>query len=129
MYCKKCGGKLESYARVDEIKENVATPRYRLPRVNKLLLYPLLGITKSAVKTALKAKPVVKVLAIKKQNIDLLKIYDKNKISLISTNKDYNNLTKSQKQIIQIDLNASNIYNTILFHKNNEDKKIGTLFL
>ena len=33
-----------------------------------------------------------------KQNIDLLKIYDKNKISLISTNKDYNNLTKSQLQ-------------------------------
>lgn len=119
----------DKFSTLNEIKNNVATPRYRLPRVNKLLLYPLLDITKSAVKTALSSKPVVKVLAIKKQNIDLLKIYDKNKISLISTNKDYNNLTKSQKQIIQIDLNASNIYNTILFHKNNEDKKIGTLFL
>jgi predicted nucleotidyltransferase len=119
----------DKFSTLEEIKNNVATPRYRLPRVNKLLLYPLLGITKSAIKTALSSKPAVKVLAIKKQNIDLLKTYNKNKISLISTNKDYNNLTKSQKQIIQIDLNASNIYNTILFHRNNEDKKIGTMFL
>ena len=119
----------DKFSTLDEIKNSVATPRYRLPRVNKLLLYPLLGITKTAVKNAISSKPAVKVLSIKKQNIDLLKTYNKNKISLISTNKDYNNLTASQKQIIQIDLNASNIYNTILSHKNNEDKKIGTLFL
>ena len=44
-------------------------------------------------------------------------------------NKEYNNLSKTQKQIIEIDLNASNIYNTILEHQNNEDKKTGTIFL
>ena len=114
---------------LDEIKENIATPRYRLPRVNKLLLYPLLNITKSAVKSALETKPAVKVLAIKKQNISLLKTYNKRKISLITTNKEYENLSKTQKQCFDIDLNASNLYNTIIGHKNNEDKKIGTMFL
>ncbi len=119
----------DKFSTLDEIKKQIATPRYRLPRVNKLLLYPLLNITKTAVKTALASKLAVKVLAIKKQNIELLKTYKKSKISLIVTNKDYSNLSKSQKQIIEIDINASNIYNTIMSHINNEDKKIGTIFL
>lgn len=119
----------DKFSNYTEIKNNVTTPRYRLQRVNKLLLYPVLNITKKAVQTAKTTKPVVKVIATKKSNLELLKTYNKNKISLITTNKDYNNLINSQKQIIEIDLNASNIYNTIMNHKNNEDKKQGTLFL
>lgn len=123
---KEMADKFSNYA---EIKNNIITSRYRLQRVNKLLLYPILKITKKAVQTAKATKPAVKVLAIQKSNLELLKTYNKNKISLIATNKDYNNLTNSQKQVIEIDLNASNIYNTIQNHKNNEDKKQGTLFL
>ena len=119
----------DKFSTLDEIKENVATPRYRIARINKLLLYPLLEITKSVVETAIKSKPAVKVLAINKQNMSLLKTHNKNKITLIATNKDYNSLSKAQKQITNIDLNASNIYSTITGHKNNEDKKIGTMFL
>lgn len=123
---KEMADKFPSYV---EIKNNIVTPRYRLQRINKLLLYPVLKVTKKAVQLAKTTKPAVKVLAIQKSNLELLKTYNKNKISLIATNKDYNNLTNSQKQIIEIDLNASNIYNTIQNHKNNEDKKQGTLFL
>lgn len=119
----------DKFSNLSNIRENIATPRYRIARVNKLLLYPLLNITKSTENLALKTKPVVKVLSINKNNLELLKTYNKNKINLITTNKEYNNLSKTQKQIIEIDLNASNIYNTILEHQNNEDKKIGTIFL
>lgn len=119
----------DKFSTLNEIKQNVATPRYRLPRVNKLLLYPLLGITKQTVNSALNSKPAVKVLAINKSTLDILKTYNKRKISLITTNKEYESLSNPQKQIIQIDLNASNIYNLILGHQNNEDKKIGTIFM
>ena len=119
----------DKFSTLDEIKQAVATPRYRLPRVNKLLLYPLLNITKNIVKIANNTKPAVKVLAIKKDKTEILKSYNKNKISLITTNKEYENLSIKQKQIINIDLQATNIYNTILGHQNNEDKKIGTMFL
>ena len=119
----------DKFTTLEEIKQNVSTPRYRLPRVNKLLLYPLLNITKQAVNMALSTKPAVKVLAINKNNVDLLKNYNKRNISLLTTNKEYDLLSKQQKQLIEIDLNASNIYGTIMCHKNNEDKKIGTMFL
>ncbi|MBR7172435.1 MAG: nucleotidyltransferase family protein [Clostridia bacterium] len=123
---KEMADKLSS---LEDVKQAVATPRYRLPRVNKLLLYPLLNITKQVVKTALESKPAVKVLAINKNNVELLKSYNKRKISLVTTNKEYVSLSNTQKQVIQIDIDATNIYSTISGHKNNEDKKIGTMFL
>ncbi len=123
---KEMADKLSS---LEDVKQAVATPRYRLPRVNKLLLYPLLNITKQVVKTALESKPAVKVLAINKNNVELLKSYNKRKISLVTTNKEYEALSNAQKQVIQIDIDATNIYSTISGHKNNEDKKIGTMFL
>lgn len=119
----------DKFTNLDEIKNHIATPRYRLPRVNKLLLYPLLNITKTIISAAKITKPAVKVLAINKKNIVLLKEYNKQKITLITTNKEYENLSKSQKQIFDIDLNASNIYNAIICQENNKDKKIGTIFL
>lgn len=123
---KEMADKLSS---LEDVKQAVATPRYRLPRVNKLLLYPLLNITKQVVKTALESKPAVKVLAINKNNVELLKSYNKRKISLVTTNKEYEALSNAQKQVIQIDIDATNIYSTISGRKNNEDKKIGTMFL
>lgn len=119
----------DKFSTLDDVRNNVATPRYRLPRVNKLLLYPLLEISKQSVKLALETKPAVKVLAIAKKNVTLLKTYNKRKISLLTTNREYELLSKTQRQIIKIDLNASNIYGTIMGHQNNEDKKIGTMFL
>ncbi|MBO5344936.1 MAG: nucleotidyltransferase family protein, partial [Clostridia bacterium] len=85
-----------SFGTLDEITNNVASPRYRVPRVQKLLLYPLLEITQSAVKLAEKTKPVVKVIAISKSNKTLLSSYNKKKISLIATNNDYNSLSPAQ---------------------------------
>ena len=44
-------------------------------------------------------------------------------------NKDYETLTKTQKEIIKIDLLASEIYQTIISDKHFIDKKNGTLFI
>ena len=114
---------------LEELKENVSTPRYRMARVNKLVIYPLLGITKKIQTFANTTKPAVKVLAIKKDNKELLTSYNKKQISLIACNNDYIALSAKQKQLADIDTNASNIYATITEKPNNLDKKKGTMFL
>lgn len=119
----------DNFSTLKSITENIATPRYRVSRVNKLLLYPLLKITKSVVAKSQKTKPTIKVLAIKKENKYLLCNYNKSKINLIASINDYNILNKNQKEITGIDLNASNIYNTIKQKQNNSDKKTGTMFI
>ena len=119
----------DSASSLSQAKNEIATPRYRIARVNKLLLYPLLCVTKDVVDVSQKTKPVVKVLAIQKNNKFLISNANKRKISLIVTNKDYDNLSVNQKKIASIDLLASNIYSCITNRPNDLDKKIGTMFL
>lgn len=119
----------DSSSTLTQAKNEIATPRYRITRVNKLILYPLLNITKEIVCVSQKTKPVVKVLAIQKNNKFLISNANKRKISLIVRNKDYNSLSSSQKKIANIDLFASNIYSCITNKPNDLDKKIGTMFL
>ncbi len=114
---------------LDELTNLIATPRYRIARVKKLLLYPLLGVTKKLQETAKTSKAVTKVLAIKKSCKDFLSLAPKSKICLITTNKDYENLPMACKKIIDVDLVASNLYNTVIQKQNNNDKKTGVLFL
>ena len=123
---KKCA---EESADLEKIIRAVSTARYRPARVNKLVLYPLLNITKATVEKAKKCKPVAKVLAVSKSKKHLLSTIDKSKINLIVTNKDYDNLSAVQKQVIEVDLNASNIYNLMLGKQFNLDKKTGSLFV
>lgn len=108
--------------------DNVVTPRYRKPRVKKLLLYPLLNITKEIEEMAKTTKPAVKVLAIKKENKGILSELVGSEISLIVTNKDYENLTPTQKELFDIDLASSEIYRTLMCLEKN-DKKMGTMFI
>lgn len=119
----------DNFSTLAEITENIVTPRYRISRVNKLLLYPMLKISKKIIAKSQTTKPAVKVLSIQKQNKYLLYNYNKSKINLVVTNADYEALNKNQKEIFDIDLNASNIYNTIMQKPNNNDKKTGTMFI
>lgn len=118
----------DTYSNFDEIKKNISSPRYRIQRVNKLLLYPILNITKDVVSKSKTAKPCAKVLAINKNNKEILRS-NKSKINLIASNVNYKTLNKTQRKIIDIDLNASILYNTIFDNKLIGDKKIGTMFL
>jgi len=119
----------EQASSLDELTELVSTPRYRTARVKKLLLYPILGITKKAVELSKKSKAVSKVLAIKKDSKEILSFAKKRKIHLISTNKDYESLSLNNKKLIDIDLTASNLYNSVIKKQNNNDKKTGVLFM
>lgn len=113
----------------EEIKQNIVTTRYREVRINKLLLYPLLNITREAVEKSKAGKPYAKLLAIKKEKKEILSGIKKSKINLIIKNTDYDALGKIQKLGADIDLNASLIYSTISEGICNIDKKRGTMFL
>lgn len=119
----------EQASSLDELTELVSTPRYRTARVKKLLLYPILGVTKKAVELSKKSKAVSKVLAINKDSKEILSFAKKRKIHLISTNKDYENLSVNNKKLVDIDLSASNLYNSVIKKQNNNDKKTGVLFM
>jgi predicted nucleotidyltransferase len=112
----------------DEIESFIVSPRYRISRINKLLLYPLLNITKEIIALSKITKPYAKVLAINKEKKELLS-KNKSKINLIASNNDYKNLSQRQGKIVQIDLDASTIYNTIFDNQILDDKKQGTIFL
>lgn len=117
------------HSHLGELTHEVSTPRYREARIKKLLIYPLLGVTKSKVELAKKIKPFAKVLAISKTQKEILSNYQKSKINLVVTNKDYDHLSSNQKKIMDIDLQSSNLYNLSIKTQNNNDKKTGTLFL
>ena len=113
----------------DETLSEIVTPRYRAVRVNKLLLYPLLGITKVVIENSFKTKSVTKLLAIDKNKKYIISQIKKNKVNVIIRNEDYNKLNKKQSEIIKVDLLASEIYQTITNQTSNIDKKNGTLFI
>ncbi len=116
------------FSKISDIIDNVSTPRYRKPRVAKLLLYCLLNITKDAVLISQKSKPAAKLLAIKKDKKHLLSNVIKSKLDLIVTNADFENLKEQQHVIIDIDKNASDIYNLLFDKPNHLDTKTGAIF-
>lgn len=118
----------DKFSNLNDIINNVSTPRYKVSRVNKLLIYPTLNISKNLVKLSKTTKPFAKLLVIKKDKKYLLSFVKKSKLNLIITNKDYKLLNKNQKSIINIDLHASNLYNLIISNEHNKDKKIGVIF-
>lgn len=118
----------DKFATINEIAENVSTARYRRARVNKLLLYPLLEITKQKVKLSKRRLPAVRVLAVSKNNKQVLSAFAKSKLPLVVTNDDYNKLSAAQKIIMDTDFLASEIFRTIEGSEKN-DKKMGTMFV
>lgn len=132
-YCEGIEYRIKKQAKLaknlPELVSLVSTPRYRQARVQKLLIYPLLSITKTTMQIAKNTRLAIKVLAIKKEFKTFLSEAKKTKINLITTNKNYENLTKAQRKISSIDLAASDIYSTITNTPSNQDKQKGTLFM
>lgn len=103
--------------------ESLISKRYRKSRIQKLLLYTTLNVSKKDYKKIFKTHPVINVLAIKKQDKDILSILCKSKAKLIITHKDYTKLNNKEKLSIDIDTKANTLYSIctnkiIMEHKN-----------
>lgn len=120
---KKCANET---GESEKLTENIKTKRYTFARINRILLYSLLGITKEKDKVSRDIKEYIKVLAVNKEKRELLKFIDKT--YLLVKGKDYNKLNENQKIIEAIDELASGTYSAITETKYISDKK-GTVFI
>lgn len=110
----------------EEILEAISTKRYRPQRIERLMLYPILNLTKS-VHTQISTTPAtLKLLATKAENKTNIKHLTKGEAKIIVTSKDY---LKHNTPSLTLDLLASNTYNAFANLPHNHDLTTGTLFI
>ena len=92
----------------------IKTKRYTLTRIQRILLYALLVITKEHVELANKTVPYIRILGMTKKGKQLLsEIKKKNpKLKVITSVKDFveSNKNKTYEELLEIDIFATNVY-------------------
>lgn len=98
----------------------IKSKRYTQTRIQRILLYALLGITKKDMEVSKKINPYVRVLGCSENGKILLSQIDK-KVKVITSLKKFEktNKNKKLKRILEIDKNATNIY-TLGYKKNSK---------
>ncbi len=97
---------------------SLCTKRYTKTRLQRILINNLLNIDKNLISVAKKTTPYVKVLAIKKDKLNLLGELSKS-CTLITQRSDTLKLNKNQKLILERDIFSSKIYSLITNNKQN----------
>lgn len=99
---------------IEEFMNIVKTKRYTSTRIQRILLYALLGITKADMKASFKVQPYIRVLGINNKGKELLSAISRSKpnLNIITSVKRYidTNPNKNLLNMLNIDINATNIY-------------------
>lgn len=100
---------------LEEFMNIIKTKRYTNTRIQRILLYALLGITKKDMKESTKNIPYIRVLGFNNKGKELLSVIsNSNKnVDLITSVKkylDFGNPSKYSKNMLDIDIRATNIY-------------------
>lgn len=99
---------------INEFMNIVKTKRYTATRIQRILLYALLGITKDDMKNSYKVQPYIRVLGMNEKGKELLSTISRfrNKLNVITSVKKYvdSNSNKELLNMLNIDINATNIY-------------------
>lgn len=103
-----------------ELINGIKSKRYTQTRIQRILLYALLGITKKDMEVSKKINPYVRILGCSENGKILLSQIDK-KVKVITSLKKFEktNKNKKLKRILEIDKNATNIY-TLGYKKNSK---------
>jgi len=92
----------------------VKSKRYTTTRIQRILLYALLGITKENMKASFKVQPYIRVLGMNEKGKELLSTISRSnpKLNIITSVKKYidSNPNKDLQSMLNIDINATNIY-------------------
>lgn len=92
----------------------IKSKRYTLTRINRILLYALLDITKKDMESSYKATPYIRVLGVNANGKELLSKISKNnpKANIVTSPKKFieQNRNKVLTNMIEKDMFASNIY-------------------
>ena len=99
---------------IEEFMNIIKTKRYTNTRIQRILLYTLLGITKDDMRTSFKTQPYIRVLGMNNKGKELLSFISRSNPSLniITSVKKYidSNPNKHLLNMLNIDINATNIY-------------------
>lgn len=109
----------ENYS-LDTLIEKLKTKRYTEARLKRILLSAMLGIDKKLVKSALKKDLYLKVLAIKKEKLEILSYLSTAKYPLLTRKSDVKRLNSTALSIFEKDVFANDIYSIITKNKTNE---------
>ena len=105
---------------LEELISIVKTKRYTLTRIQRILLYALLGITKEEMEISKEINPYVRVLGFSKKGEKILSQIKKknNNVKIITSVNKFleSNEDKALKEMLKRDILASNIY-TLGFEK------------
>lgn len=97
-----------------EFMNIIKTKRYTNTRIQRILLYALLGITKNDMKASFKAQPYIRVLGMNNKGKELLSVISSSNpnLNIITSVKKYidSNPNKNLLNMLNIDINATNIY-------------------
>ncbi len=98
----------------DELIEKIKCKSYTLTRIQRILLYALLGITKQDMDESRKVKPYVRVLGIDDKGKELLSELSRSnpKLQVITSVKDFykNSNNRILSRMLNLDILATNIY-------------------
>ena len=99
---------------IDEFMNIIKTKRYTNTRIQRILLYALLGITKDDMKASTKIQPYIRVLGMNKKGKDLISVISRSNpnLNIITSVKKYidSNPNKALLNMLNTDINATNTY-------------------
>lgn len=103
-----------NYNNLTDLINSIKSKRYTQTRIQRILIYALLGINKKMMNTSKKVTPYVRVLGFNQNGRKLLsEITMKNpKINMITSVKKYMNQNKDKQlaEILDLDILATNVY-------------------
>lgn len=104
----------ESCNNLTDLINIVKSKRYTQTRIQRILVYALLGITKKEMQDSKKVVPYARLLGISEKGKELLSYVcnTNNKINIITSPKKFLelNLNKTLKEMLQRDIFATNVY-------------------
>ena len=99
---------------IEEFMNIIKTKRYTNTRIQRILLYALLGITKDDMKNSMKVQPYIRVLGMNNKGKDLISVISRSNpnLNIITSVKKYidSNPNKNLLNMLNIDINATNTY-------------------
>ena len=106
---------------LDDLIQNIKSKRYTQTRIQRILLYVLLEITKDDMKKSKEIMPYVRVLGMDSEGEKILKNIDQS-VLITSVKKFYDSCENSDyKSLIGLDIKATNVYALMNNKKYNAD--------
>lgn len=113
-----------------EFSKKAYTKRYKNSKIDRIVIQCALDITKELVQRAKVMKPYAKILAIRESlKKDIFRSINQETVSIITKRKDYTLLDADQRDVVKIDIFASEVSSLAHRTNSNLDYTIGTIYI